>query len=109
LLLQPYHETGAHGPNYVQPPPELIDGEEEFEVECIEQHYYHGRKKVLQYLIKWKGYPSSNNTWEPEPNVQAPEVVKDYWASQGSSSIKRGETFDTEQCLSNLQSPYLHL
>jgi hypothetical protein len=106
-LLRPYHETDAHGPNYTRPPPELIDGEEEFEVEHIKQHCYHGRKKALQYLIKWEGYPSSNNTWEPESNVQAPEVVKDYWASCESSSIKRGEVLETEQCLSNSQSPYL--
>jgi hypothetical protein len=34
-LLTPYHEIEEHGVNYHQPPPELIDGEEEFEVEEI--------------------------------------------------------------------------
>jgi hypothetical protein len=34
-LLTPYHETKEHGANYTQPPPELIDGEEEYEVEEI--------------------------------------------------------------------------
>jgi hypothetical protein len=51
LLLHPYHETDAHGPNYAWPLPELIDGEEEFEVKCIEQHHYHGHKKALQYQV----------------------------------------------------------
>jgi len=32
-LLTPFHETTAHGPNYTHPPPDLINGEEEFEVE----------------------------------------------------------------------------
>ncbi len=32
-LLTPYHETAAHGPNFTRPPPDLIDGEEEYEVE----------------------------------------------------------------------------
>ncbi len=32
-LLTPYHETTAHGPNFTRPPPDLIDGEEEYEVE----------------------------------------------------------------------------
>jgi len=32
-LLTPYHETQAHGPNFTQPLPDLIDGEEEYEVE----------------------------------------------------------------------------
>ena len=32
-LLTPYHETPTHGANYQRPPPDLIDGVEEFEVE----------------------------------------------------------------------------
>ena len=34
-LLIPYYETEEHGANYLQPPPDLIDGEEEYEVESI--------------------------------------------------------------------------
>ena len=37
-LLNPYHETTAHGPNFTCPPPDLIEGEEEFEVERIVAH-----------------------------------------------------------------------
>ena len=37
-LLSPYHETASHGPNFSRPPPDLIDGEEEYEVECIINH-----------------------------------------------------------------------
>ena len=34
-LLTPYQETDFHGPNFAQPPPDLIDGEEEYEVEQV--------------------------------------------------------------------------
>ena len=34
-LLTPYQETDFHGPNFAQPPPDLIDGEEEYKVEQI--------------------------------------------------------------------------
>ena len=34
-LLTPYQETRTHGPNYLRPPPELVEGVEEFEVEKI--------------------------------------------------------------------------
>ena len=34
-LLTPYQETRTHRPNYLRPPPELVDGVEEFEVEKI--------------------------------------------------------------------------
>src|SRR6266403_1127371 len=77
-LLTPYHETAAHGPNFTRPPPDLIDGEEEYEVERIVAHRQFGRSKRLQYLIKWKGYPESDNTWEPADQVHAPELVKHY-------------------------------
>src|SRR6266403_142499 len=63
-LLNPYHETTAHGPNFTCPPPDLIEGEEEFEVERIVTHRTFGQSKCLQYLIKWKGYPESDNSWE---------------------------------------------
>ena len=64
-LLHPYMETREHGANYTQPPPDLIDGDEEYEVEKIIKHRRYGQGKMLQYLIKWKGYPESDNTWEP--------------------------------------------
>ncbi len=37
-LLNLYHETNAHSPNFTHPPPDLIEGEEEFEVERIVAH-----------------------------------------------------------------------
>jgi hypothetical protein len=37
-LLSPYHESTEHGPNYSRPPPDLLKGEEEYEVKCIINH-----------------------------------------------------------------------
>ena len=34
-LLTPYVETNLHGPDYLQPPPDIVEGEPEFEVERI--------------------------------------------------------------------------
>ena len=51
-LLTPYHETIEHGPNYNRPPPEMVDGEEEFEVEAMMGHRFFGKGRKLQYLIK---------------------------------------------------------
>ena len=50
-LLTPYHKTMEHGTNYQQPPPEMIDDQEEYEVEQVISHWYYGHKKALQYLI----------------------------------------------------------
>ena len=62
-LLTPYREMLTHGANYQCPPPDLIDGVEEFEVEKVLDSRRHGRGCKLQYLIKWKGYPDSDNQW----------------------------------------------
>jgi Chromo (CHRromatin Organisation MOdifier) domain len=77
-LITPYTETPSHGPNFTQPPPDLIDGEEEYEVEQIHVHWRWGRNKTLQYLIKWKGYPKSDNTWENTDQIHAPTLIKLY-------------------------------
>src|SRR5712672_577054 len=77
-LLTPYRETTAYGPNFIKPPPDLIDGEEEYEVEAVLNHHMFGRRRQVQYLIKWKGYPHSDNTWEPSENVHADDLIRAY-------------------------------
>src|SRR5258708_29669240 len=81
-LLSPYRETHAHGPNYSRPPPDLIGGEEEYEVEKIVNHRHTGRARTLQYLVKWIGYPEADNTWEPADQVHAPQLVNTYHRQQ---------------------------
>jgi hypothetical protein len=78
LLLTPYHETKEHGMNFTRPPPDLIEGAEEFEVEKVLGHRFFGHGKKLQYLIKWKGYPSADNTWEPKNQIFAPKLMERY-------------------------------
>ena len=87
-LLSPYQETAANGPNFSRPPPDLIDGEEEYKVERIVNHRRHGWARRLQYLIKWKGYPESDNTWEPANQVHASELIKLYHRHSPLKSIK---------------------
>ena len=37
-LLSTYRETAKHRPNFMNPPPEMIDGEEEYEIAKILSH-----------------------------------------------------------------------
>src|SRR6266851_5197268 len=39
-LLTPYIETAEHGENYTRPPPDMIEGEAEYEVKIIRAHRY---------------------------------------------------------------------
>jgi hypothetical protein len=72
-LLLPYHETKEHGCNFLEPLPELIEGQLEWEVEKVLDSRLHRCK--LQYLIKWKGYSEVHNFWEPKENVNTPILL----------------------------------
>ena len=67
-LLSPYHENAVHGPNFPSPPPDLINGEEEYEVEKILHH--HGTPTKRSFLIQWKGYSAKEDSWIPEWNLK---------------------------------------
>jgi hypothetical protein len=85
-LLTPYRETEFHGTNYDKPPPDLIDGEEEYEVERIVASRRFGRGRKLQYLVKWKGYPDAENQWVAKEDVFAEDAIREF---QGSNSDSR--------------------
>jgi hypothetical protein len=63
-LLRPYVENDVYGNNYPRPLPELLEGEEVYQVETIMKHRRRGRG--YQYYVKWEGYPISEATWENE-------------------------------------------
>jgi hypothetical protein len=80
-LLTPYRETIMHGPNFTQPTPELIDGEEEYSVEKILDSRRFGRRRQLQYLVKWEGYPDSDNMWVDKDDVFAEDKIREFKSS----------------------------
>ncbi|KAF8749427.1 hypothetical protein RHS01_10074 [Rhizoctonia solani] len=62
-LLSKAHESPSQ-PFPERPPPETIEGEEEYKVEqIIDSKRQQGK---WFYLIKWKGYGPEDNSWEPE-------------------------------------------
>ncbi|ESK86424.1 hypothetical protein Moror_4931 [Moniliophthora roreri MCA 2997] len=76
-LLRPYKETEAHGKNFLEPPPDIVEGHEEFEIEAIIGH------KPLQkprcYLMSWKGFDSSHNEWKMKEELEhTMDIYLDY-------------------------------
>jgi hypothetical protein len=58
------------------PPPILMDGQEEYEVEDILDSRLRYRR--LEYLVKWRGYDTGQNSWIPRSDVFAPEIVTNF-------------------------------
>ena len=77
--LSPWKGNEVNG--IVPPPaePEIVEGEEFYEVEEVLDSRYRWRK--LRFLVRWKGYDESYDTWEPaeELEANAPEAVKEFY------------------------------
>jgi transposase InsO family protein len=76
-LLEPYLENTFEGRVQAPPPPEEVDGVEEFQVKEIVDSKVSRRK--LLYLVEWEGYGPNDRTWEPvEHLTHAEEAVTAY-------------------------------
>ena len=108
-LITLYKETAIHGPNYSQPPPDLIDGEEEFEVEQILGMKQMGQGRKTHYLVKWKGYPTSDNSWEPEKNLNVDELIAEFKQSFRPKKTKGKKVFIRVGQTAHIDSSPSHL
>ncbi len=78
VLLTPYMQNDIHGPTHPKPLPDLVEGAEEYKVDHIKRHRQI-RGGRTHYLIHWKGYDNTDETWEDESNLEhASEILQEY-------------------------------
>ncbi|EDN06137.1 conserved hypothetical protein [Histoplasma mississippiense (nom. inval.)] len=85
--LEPYKQRpGAEPP---RPDGLEIEGNTEYLVEGILDKRMHYNK--VQYLVKWEGYPSSENSWEPLEHLEnaEEEIAKYEVASRDRPAARR--------------------
>jgi len=71
----------------IEPPPTIIDNDYEWEVDDIISHRTTQSGK-REYLVKWSGYTSIHNSWEPVDNlVNAKDIINEYHKKQRLQSI----------------------
>lgn len=67
----------------------------EFEVEkIIEVHFKKNGKR--DFLIRWKGFSAADNTWEPEENLNCPELIDKFM-----QKLEKMKTADVRELRTN--------
>jgi len=95
-LLTPYKETDQHRPNFIEPPPEIVEGEEEWEIEKILKECFHGRWKKKQYLVRWKGYSPAHDSWVNSKDLHTSDLLADF--KKNHNSIRTLSFNKSSQC-----------
>lgn len=77
--LSPWKGNEINGELPPPPEPEVVEGEERYEVEKILDSRIFGRWKTLQFLVRWKGYHEGYDEWVSEKNIDADEEIENFY------------------------------
>src|SRR6266404_1391891 len=109
-LLTKYREMEIHGENYSPPPPNIVDGEEEQEVEKVVNKRV-TKKGAVQYLVKWKCFLEVENEWLSCKNMHADTAIANYEQqirkTYKDQEIQVGRTI-TSMLSSDAENPHTH-
>lgn len=87
----------------IEPEHSSMDQENNYVVEAIvDKRLYNGE---VQYLLKWKGFPPEDNTWEPSANLNCPSLLEEFELNHPNGSAHRRSlpTVNTDEPLVKIQ------
>ncbi|XP_014609904.1 PREDICTED: chromodomain-helicase-DNA-binding protein 1-like isoform X2 [Polistes canadensis] len=71
------------------------ENQKEFEVDkIIEVHFRKNKKR--EFLIRWKGFTAADDTWEPEENLNCPDLINKFM-----DKVEKAKTTEMRELRSN--------
>ena len=91
---RPTRQVRVKAPSLIESDLEDESSDSEFEVESIRDRRVYRRK--VQYLVKWRGYQSEDNSWEPEAYLTDCKALDAFLTSLKERPSGDSEPLDNE-------------